>query len=248
MRIRKEAVIVLTVIVLIVIVLVSVSRFQKNRDGRELAERIYAGSSEASPDSINDLRKAIALYQKRVEQHVQDAAKNALYWKLLAVRLQDRGLHGEALEALEQAIYYSPADPFLHYYTGVSAGVMAKSVHIFPGRDDSERKRYFALAEDAYLRSIELDPRYLRPRYGIGVLYVFELERPGDAVPHLQRCLEISRNDVDTMFVLARAFFMLRDYQKAVDLYDRIITLTGDEQKRTDARNNRQQIMGLIHG
>jgi hypothetical protein len=50
------------------------------------------------------------------------------------------------------------------------------------------------------------------------------------------------------MFVLARAFYMLENYQAAVELYDRIITLTSDEQKRIDAQNNRQIVMERMYG
>ena len=248
MKIKKGAIIGIGVIVLIVIAAVGASLYQKDADRGELAKRIFALGGNNQPTTVEDIKANIATYEKRIDQHVQDAAKLASYWKILVVRLQDRGLHGEALEALEHAIYYTPEDPALHYYTGVSAGIMAKSVHAFPGRDNTERERYYALAEESFLRAIELDSRYLRPRYSLGVLYVFELDRPEDAIPHLEKCLEISRNDVDTMFVLARAYYMLKEYQKAVDLYDRIITLTRDEQKKVEAQNNRQIIMGQIHG
>jgi tetratricopeptide (TPR) repeat protein len=125
---------------------------------------------------------------------------------------------------------------------------MAKSVHVLPGSDTIDRARYFALAEEAYLRAIALGGRYLRPRYGLAVLYVFELERPAEAIPHLERCLEISRGDVDTMFVLARAYYMTESFQAAIDLYDRIISITKDEQKRSDARSNREIAMGMMYG
>ena len=250
MKIKKEAVIIITIVVLLVVVIASVSQYQKNKERGALAERIISAGSNTAPDTVEGLKAAIAANEKQIGQYVESAAKTAYYWKILAVRLQDRELHGEALEALERAVYYAPADPLLHYYTGVSAGVLAKSVHIYPGRDNenAERRRYFALAEESYLRAIELDSKYLRPRFGLAVLYVFELDRPEDAVPQLERCLEISRNDLDTMFVLARAFFMLKRYQEAVDLYDRILTLSRDQQQRIDAQNNRQQILGLIHG
>ena len=248
MKIEKKTLTGLIVIVSIIIAVYGASMYQRNRARGELAARIFNQGNGSSPNTIAELRRSISAYEKRIERHVKDAAKNSSYWKLLAVRLQDRGLHGEALEALEQALYYSPEDPFLHYYTGISAGIMAKSVHIFPGRDNTERYRYYDLAEEAFLRAISLDSRYLRPRYSLGVLYVFDLDRPEDAVPHLERCLEISRNDIDTMFVLARAFFMLKRYQSALDIYDRILTLTKDEQKRIDAMNNRQTVMGLIYG
>ena len=260
MKIKKGFLIGIISIILIILAVISSSYFKRNRNRRDFAERIYSEGSEVSSDpsievrsrfspsdSILELKKAITVYEARMERHVEDAAKTGTYWKILAVRLQDRGLHGEALEALERAIYYTPVDPAVHYYTGISAGVMAKSVHSFPGREN-ERDKYFKLAEDAYLRAIELDSRYMKPRYGIGVLYVFELDRPEDAIVHLERCLEISRNDIDTMFVLARAFYMVKQYDAAIALYDRIITLSRDEQIRTDAQNNRQLVLGQMYG
>ena len=248
MKVPKGAVTGIIVIGLVVIVAYGASMRQRYRDRGELAQRIFSDGSQTIPNTIEGLRTAIGTYERRIEQHVRDAARTAMYWKILAVRLQDQSLHQEALEALERAISYTPEDPALHYYTGVSAGIMAKSRHVFPGGDNFARDRYFVLAEDAFLRAIELDGRYLRPRYSLAVLYVFDLDRPEEAIPHLERSLEISRNDVDTMFVLARAFVMLREFQAAVELYDRIITLTRDEQKRIDAQNNRQMVMGQMYG
>ena len=241
---------------LIGLVAYGVTMYQRFNSRGELAERVFSmgdslGSvSETTPETIEELKSAIAAYEKRIGKHVEDAARTGTYWKILAVRLQDRGLHGEALEALEHAIYYNPTDATLHCSVGISAGIMAKNIHVFPGlgNENQNREQYYALAEDAFLRAIELDGRYLRPRYGLGVLYVFDLDRPEEAIPHLERCLEISRNDVDTMFVLARAFYMIRKYQEAVDLYDRIITLTRDETKKTDAQNNRQTVLGRLYG
>jgi hypothetical protein len=40
----------------------------------------------------------------------------------------------------------------------------------------------------------------------------------------------------------------MRNYEAALELYDRIIILTRDEQKRIDAQNNRQMVMGHIYG
>lgn len=254
---EKKAAIVLGIIVVSVIVTVlALSFFQKDRDRRNMAERIFsmgnpmseARSRGTTPETIEGLKAAISLYENRIEKFLSDVEKTGTYWKILAIRLHDRGFHAEALEALERAIYYTPADPVLHYYTGISAGVVAKSFHNFPGRNVSDRDRYFALAEQAFLRSIELDSNYARPRYGLGVLYTFELERPNDAIPHLEICLAILRNDVDSMFVLARAYYMTRQFKGALDLYDRIIMLTRDEGRRNEAQNNRQTVMEQMHG
>ena len=248
MKFTKSKATGIAVIVIIVLGIAAVVLYQKNSERSEFANRIFSMGSADRGTSVSELKASIAKYERRIERHVRDAVQTGVYWKILAVRLQDRGLHGEALEALQQAIYYTPADPALHYFTGISAGIVAKSLHLFPGIVNEDRQRLFDLAENAYLRAIELDNNYTRPLYGLGVLYVFELERPQDAIPYLEHCLNLSRNDVDTMFVLARAHFMLRNNRVAVELYDRIITLTRDEQKRSEAQSNRQFILGQMNG
>jgi tetratricopeptide (TPR) repeat protein len=245
---RRKIITLLVIVLLIVTAFSMYSQYQKNKARGEYAKQIYSSSGSNPPSTVEELKAAIAEYEKKIDRYVNDAAQTGIYWKLLASRLQDRGLHGEALEALRNAAYYLPQDPSIQYNTGLSAGVMAKASHAFPGRENTEKEDYYSLAEKAFLRAIELDGRYLSPRYGLGVLYVFELDRPEDAVPHLQKYLEISRNDVDTMFVLARAYYVMQDYRAAVDLYDRIITLTRDEQKRKDAQNNRQLVMEQMYG
>ena len=245
----KNKIIKLIIAVFIIsITLFGVSMCQKNRERGELARKIFALGGGVQTATIDDIKASIAAYERQIDRFVETAAKTGMYWKILASRLQDRGLHGEALEALTRAIYYSPEDPALHYSTGISAGIIAKSAHDYPGRENVERAEYNKLAEQAFLRAIELDSRYLRPRYSLGVLYAFELDRPEEAIPHLELCLEISKNDVDTMFVLARAYYMKRDFQAALDLYDRIISITRVEQKKVDARNNRQLILEQMNG
>ena len=244
----KNMIILIVVVILACLLTYWISRRERDRNMTDFAQRLISEGPSQTTESIEEVKRNIALYEKRIEQHVEDAAKTGAYWKILAIRLQDRGLHGEALEALKRAIYYTPTDPALHYAIGLSAGTMAKSIHLFPGTETDEREQYFAVAEEAYLRAIEIDGRYLRPRFGLAVLYVFELDRPDEAIPHLELYLQISRNDVDTMFVLARAYFMLENYQAAVELYDRIVTLTRDEQKRIDAQNNRQIVMERLYG
>jgi tetratricopeptide (TPR) repeat protein len=248
MNFKKIILILVAIIMVAVIVLLVVSIVEKNAGRSALAKRIFALGGDNQGTTVEELKAAIAQYEKRIEHHVNDAAQTGIYWKLLAVRLQDRSLHGEALEALKNAVYYLPEDPAVQYYTGLSAAVMAKSTQIYPGNDDRVRQEYFALAEKAYLRAIELDPNYMQPRYGLGVLYVFELNKSEAAIPHLERYLEIFRNDVDAMFVLARACVVLHDYQTAIDLYDRIIAVSKDEVKRNEAQKNRQTVMGQIRG
>jgi tetratricopeptide (TPR) repeat protein len=136
----------------------------------------------------------------------------------------------------------------LHYMTGVSAGIVAKSTLNFEGtRSNMSREKYYALAEEGFLRAISLDERYVKPMYGLGVLYTFELGRPREAIPYLQRSLSISP-DPDTMFVLARSYYMIEAYREAVEVYDRIIGFTKDPVKQNEAQINRQMVLDIIYG
>jgi tetratricopeptide (TPR) repeat protein len=225
--------------------------YEKRNTNSALAARMAELSPRGGPpETIEGLRAAIAAYEDAVEAHVRDAVQTGTYWKILATRLADRGMHLDALDALEMAIRYNAEDPTPFYLTGVSASIVAKSSLDFPrqGEPSSERERYFGLSERAYLRAIELDKDYAKPRYALGVLYSFELDRADEAVPHLVRYLELMPRDVEGMFVLARSYYMTGQYEKAIDIYDRILVTTKDPNKQSEARNNRDYVMGQLYG
>jgi tetratricopeptide (TPR) repeat protein len=251
MKIRKENFIGLLVALVLGGGIMGVYFYEKRNTNAALAARMAELSPKGGPpETIEGLRAAIAAYEDAVEAHVRDAAQTGTYWKILATRLADKGMHQDALEALEMSIRYNAEDPTIFYLSGVSAGIVAKSSLDFPqgGEQASQREQYFGLSERAYLRALELDRDYAKPRYALGVLYSFELDRPEEAIPHLSRYLELMPRDVDGMFVLARAYYMTGQYEKAIDLYDRILVTTKDAKKLEEARNNRDYVMGRKYG
>jgi len=218
------------------------------RTSKELAKRMAELSPRGGPpETIDALRQAIALYEDQIERNVKEGAQTGVYWKILATRLADRNMHNDALQALERAIYFNTEDAALFYLTGVSAASVAKSIVGFSVSDERQREHYFKLAENSYLRALDLDITYTRPMYGLGILYVFELDRPQDAIVHLERYLQIQTSDVSAMFVLARAFYVTGEYYRAIDLYDRIADRTKDKKLRDDALNNRDIIQGILY-
>jgi len=218
------------------------------RVNRELAKRMAELSPRGGPpETIDGLRQAIALYEDQIEKNVREGAQTGVYWKILATRLADRNMHNDALSALERAIYFNTEDPALYYLTGVSASYVAKSAVGFTNAYDG-RDRYFNLSENSFLRALELDITYTKPMYALSVLYVFELDRPQEAVTWLERYLQIQTNDFSAMFVLARAHFMLKDYSRAIEIYDRIIDRARDKNLKEEALINRDIIQGILYG
>jgi len=233
-----------SIVILIILVagFIGIFVYKKIAARNSLASQIAALSPRgAPPQSVDDLRKAIALYEKKIEAHVKDAAKTGSYWKILGSRLMSgrQPLYGEALEAFKNAARYYPQDESIHYLIGVSAGNLARSEYFSP----AEQAEYYRISEAAYLRAIDLYGRYAQALYGLGVLYVHNLNRPEDAIPHMELYLDINKRDTSGMFVLAAARYMTGNFEGAVDLYDRIIGLTKDQNVKRQAEQNRQQVM-----
>jgi len=215
---------------------------------RDLAKRIAELSPKGGPpETVDGLRKAIALYEDQIERNVREGAQTGVYWKILAIRLADKKMHNDALKAFERAIYYNTEDPTIYYLTGVSAASAAKSIVGFSAGDQKEKEKLYKLSENSYLRAMELDITYVKPMYGIAVLYIFELDRPQDAIPYLERYLKISNNDIPAMFLLARAYYITENYSGAVELYDKIINRTKDKKIKEEAQNNKDVVQGLIY-
>jgi len=243
----KDAVVGLLVALIFGALVALVYHYEMNKSYRDLAKRIVGlSSNKGTPQTIDELKKAIALYENQIELNVKTGAQTGVYWKILAIRLADKGMHKDALQAFEKALYYKADDPTLFYLTGESASVAAATTLGFNDNSASERERYQNLAESAYLRSIELDPTYAKPKIGLGILYTFDMDKPSEALPHLERYMQIMPNDIRGMFVTARAYYMTENFDRAIELYDRIIARTKDPKVKAEAQNNIEVIRNLM--
>jgi len=248
MRRFKEIVMAILVLSIIASGIIWVYRYEQNKVRTNLAKRIAELSPRGGPpETIEGLKAAIAAYEAQIELNVKEGVQTGIYWKILAIRLADRGMHRDAIAAYERALQFKGDDPTLLYLTAESASAVAASALDFAGNSGAERQRYLNLAESAYLRSIQLDATYAKPRLGLGILYTFEMNRPADAIPHLERFRELIPKDLKGMFVLARAYYMTENYDGAIGLYDRIISQSKDPKVRAEAQNNKEIIRNLMY-
>jgi len=246
----KEIVLAILVLSIIGFGMVKVYRYQQNKVRTNLARRIADLSPRGGgpPETIEDLKKAIAAYEAQIELNVKEGVQTGIYWKILAIRLADRGMHRDALDAFERALHFKSDDPTLLYLIGESASAVAASALDFAGNSGAEKQRFLNLAESAYLRSIQLDATYPKPRLGLGILYTFEMNHPAQAIPHLEFYRERVPRDLKGMFVLARAYYMTENFDRAVELYDLIISQSKDPKVRAEAQNNKETIRNLMYG
>lgn len=210
--------------------------------GRDDARLTSMRNLEPEPpteDRVEELKRTIEQYGELVADATEAAIREADALKLLGQEYMRQELYGPALDAFEEAIRIEPRNEVLHYLAAAAAGFVGKA----QARADV-RAEYLRIAERFYLQAIDVAPNYVDARYGLGVLYVFELGEPVQAIPHLERALEISENHAPSLFVLARAHVALGNIDEAVEAYDRIIrTAPGDEMRRR-AERNRQLLLG----
>ncbi|MBQ0050525.1 MAG: tetratricopeptide repeat protein [Treponema sp.] len=201
-----------------------------------------------SPTTEVELKDAIARYQNRVADIQLADAQTGIWYKMLAVRYLDAKMYGEALKNFQMAIQFYPTNQNLYYYVGLCAGYMAKTSLDYNATGTStEKYNYYKLSEDAYLRAIEYEPKYGRALYALGILYVFELDQCEKAIPHLEKLLSFDTKNIDAMFVLARAYYVEGKYDNAASLYDKITSITKNEQKKQEALANKKIVLDAAY-
>ena len=201
-----------------------------------------------SPTTVEELKDAIAKYSERVADIQLANSQIGIWYKILGTRYLDTKMYGEALKCFQKALEFYPDNQNLYYYVGVCAGYMSHAAMDFSGSGSHEtRYNYLKLAEDAYLRAIEIEDRYVRALYGLGVLYVFELEEPEKAIPHLEKALTIDTKNLDAMFVLARAYYSNYEFEKSADMYDKIIATTKSAETKATAEENKKIVLDAAY-
>ena len=198
----------------------------------------------ASPTTEAEIKEAIQKYQTRVEDIALANQQIGIWYKMLGSRYLDNQMYGEALEAFRMATTYYPANQNLYYFVAVCAGFMANQALDYSATGSTAQKfNYLKLAESAYLEAIKLDPKYARALYGIGVLYIFELEEPGKAIPYLETLAEVEKRNVDGLFLLANAYYQTFEFERAMDIYDEIISITTSSEDKAQAEANKRKVL-----
>ena len=156
---------------LCVLFLLFLSGCKQNRQVMRL-QKLEEGVS--SPTTIEELKDAISKYESRVQDIQLAQTQIGIWYKILGTRYVDNKMYGEALDCFKKALEFYPDNQNIHYYVGLCAGYMAKASYDFEGTGlNSRKENYLRLSEQAYLTAIQIENRYGRALYALGVLYTF---------------------------------------------------------------------------
>src|SRR5574344_1011635 len=225
--------------VLIVVTVILITSCSPSMKSIKRMEKMEEGVG--SPTTKEEYEQAIKKYEKRAMHLVSTDSQEGIWYKILGTRYLDQKMYGQALQAFQKAIAFYPDNANLYYYVGVCAGYMANASLDFNATGNFDQKaNYLKLSESGYLRALELNEKYYRAMYGIGVLYVFEMDESGKAIPYLEKYLQTQTKETDAMFVLARAYYTNYEFDKAVALYDKIIKINPNKEKVSEAEANKK--------
>ena len=224
---------------LLILILGSCNKVASIRRLQELEEGV------SNPNTEAELKDAIRKYEKRVDDIIIAEGRIGIWYKILGSRYMDQKMYKKALKAFQSALEYYPENPNLFYQAGLAASLTAKNALDFElTGTDIEKKRYFDLAASAYNRALEIDPKHSKAVYALSVLYIFELNRPAEAIPILEKIAEWEKKPIDHLFLLGTAYYMTGENEKAIAVYERIIEISSSAEKKAKAESNIREIRG----
>ncbi len=210
----------------------------------EPLKRMEPGEGKNVSDrQIAELKAAIRRYQAEVDRKVRATQQLGIYYRMLAVRYINLQMYQPAYDALEQARAIYPENAVLCYYSAVCAARMGQAQ-----TEAARRAEWLTRSERLYRRAITLDPDYPSGLYGLAVLYVFELDRPQEAVGPLEHLLEKQKNDTDALFLLGNVYYRVGQAEKALEIYNRLVRMDLPPDKRKEAEANKRRIEEELHG
>ena len=201
--------------------------------------RRAANNEELGKKSIEELKADLQRFEPIIRERVEAAEEVVNLYRLLAEQYKELGMYDLALEQYEELLRIEPANKVALNSAAIAAGQTALSRPTL-----SEKQDYLERSRRYYERSIEIDPAYHDPYFGLAVLYLFEFEDLEAAKVLLNKAIPLFPNDSRMLFLLARVAVLEGRISDAVEIYDRIIEKSNVQTEKDSALANREELLG----
>ncbi|MAG13926.1 MAG: hypothetical protein CMN78_04965 [Spirochaetales bacterium] len=208
---------------------------------KELSELDDGGyrDQQLSKRSVKSLRDELESIEDDVESIILTGERLGLLYKTVALRYMDREMYGLARDYFRKALDIYPNNHLISYKAGLCMAQLAQSY-----ADPAERQQKFLQSAAHYLHAIRMDGSYIDALYALSILYIFELDQPAEALPHLERIVSIQSKQYRAMFLLARVHVGFGRIDDAAALYQEITENSRDREEVARAEENRRSIVG----
>jgi type IV pilus assembly protein PilF len=102
-------------------------------------------------------------------------------------------------------------------------------------------KKEYALAEKFYLKALEISPKFINARVGLGKTYT-AMGRSSEAVATLEKAVKDYPRLGQLYFDLARAYTLSGEYKKALDAYEKAVEFAPDTALSREAEKEARKI------
>ena len=169
-----------------------------------------------------DLNTAYPLYRSFVAEN----PKNPTGLQLFGLLLSHLGQHDTAISLMQESLSLFPEQAQVANNLGNALSQV--------GKVDE------AIA--SYQNALRQQPDYLDARRNLGLCYA-KSGRPEEAMASYELCLKSNPDDVQTLFAVANLKRDLHEYDAAIAMFDRVISLAPNH---ADAHHNRGVVLRLL--
>lgn len=225
------------ILILFSVFSLSCGRGFKNKQELNKAYSLYEkGKNEDDDKALQDAGKK---YQEIINQKIYAQDRLASVYRALAERSLAKTQYGYAAQYFAEGLKILPNSAYLRYGLGISYANLIES------SDTEEKKKDFI--ERAYNNikfAVEKDPENANYNAAYASILTAHLNRPKEALPHIEKALSVYGNNIDYLFVLARVQYEIGENEASANTYRNIIALSGDERVRKQAEDNIKRLIG----
>lgn len=161
--------------------------------------------------------EAIKEYQKIVDYQVSARDKQVQLYRKLADRYFANEAWNDAIYNYEKAIEIYPGQAYLYCQLGTTYGQLLKS-----SVSSVESGSIIEKASENYQKAIKIDPHFIRAHYGFGILKFYHLGMKKEAIAHMNKILDIEKENTEALFALGRFYYEMGDLPGSMEYYQKL--------------------------
>ncbi|WP_300368468.1 tetratricopeptide repeat protein [Brachyspira sp.] len=209
----------------------------RNRFNLNRAYNLYEKGKNEDDDKA--LLEITSTYNDIINQKVYAQDRLAAVYRVLAERSLVKQQYVYSAKYFSEALKILPNSPYLRYGLGISYVNLVESADTF-----EKKSNFMQRAENNITFAISKDPNNANYYAALASLKGLQQENYDEAFENIKKAVEISPDNVDYLFLLARIQYSRGNYKEAVAAYRKILNMPVENSIKQTVLNNINQIIG----